>query len=150
SATVGAAALAAGGALRLYEHFAGENPPLDLAYDVWLRSRPLAALDSQHEHNPSRTNLIVTLTTLPSRVDRIAPTLKSLLNQRSRAAAIRLNVPTSSRREQRPYDLPRWLQQLRSITVVRCEDFGPATKLIPTLASVDPDQPIVVVDDDRI
>ena len=36
------------------------------------------------------------------------------------------------------------------VEIVRCEDFGPATKLLPTLTRTAPDQRIFVVDDDRI
>jgi hypothetical protein len=66
-------------------------------------------------------------------------------------AAIRLYVPATSRREGCPYVVPAWLEALHSLTVVRCDvDYGPATKLIPALFDVGPDERILVVDDDRI
>jgi hypothetical protein len=146
-----AAVLVCGAAgLAAYEHYAGENPLLDLAYDLWLRRQDLAALDRRNLANPRGVQTVVTLTTLPSRIGLLEQTLKSLLNQTVRPAAIRLNLPPVSRREARAYAVPDWLARLRSVTICPCEDFGPATKLIPTLQAAAPDQPIVVVDDDRI
>jgi hypothetical protein len=90
------------------------------------------------------------MTTLPSRVDRIAPTIKSLLNQTVSPAVIRLNIPPCSRREQRAYNLPPWLTRLRSVTISPCDDYGPATKLLPALIAAAPEERLLVVDDDRI
>ena len=36
------------------------------------------------------------------------------------------------------------------VTICRCDDYGPATKLIPALAAAAPDARLLVVDDDRI
>jgi hypothetical protein len=146
---VGAAA-AASGTFYVYERFAGENPVLDTAYDLWLRRQSLDVLDGACAANPRRASLVVTLTTLPSRIERIALTLKSLLHQRVAPATIRLNVPRVSRRETAAYEIPEWLTCLRSVTVVRCEDYGPATKLIPTLLDAPANQQLLVVDDDRV
>jgi hypothetical protein len=136
--------------LRVYEHFAGENPLTDTIYDIRLRYSDLAALDRASIGNPHRADVIVTLTTLPSRIDRIGPTLKSLLRQTVSPIAIRLNVPRSSRREGTPYTIPDWLRSLRSVRIERCADFGPSTKLIPALLDAGPHQRLLVVDDDRV
>jgi hypothetical protein len=141
---------AAAFALWLFERYAGEHPLFDALYDARLRLTPLSALDRRAAANPRRSDLVVSLTTLPSRIDRIGPTVKSLLNQRVAPAAIRLNVPAASRREGVAYRPPEWLTALRSITIVPCDDYGPATKLIPTLLAPDPPRRILVVDDDRI
>jgi len=137
-------------ALAVYERFAGEHPVADGIYDLWLRRQNLDALDRAAAENPRRADVIVTLTTLPSRVDRIELTLKSLLRQTVSPRAIRLNVPRASRREQVPYTIPERLRTLRSVTVVECEDYGPSTKLIPSLLEAAPDDRLLVVDDDRI
>ena len=133
-----------------YEHFAGENPVIDTFYDLWLRHCDLAALDRASAANPNRADIFVTLTTLPSRIERIDLTLKSLLRQTVSPAAIRINIPHTSRRERRAYQIPAWLQELRSVRIVRCHDFGPSTKLIPTLLDARPEQRLLVVDDDRL
>jgi hypothetical protein len=136
--------------LHVFEHFAGEHPLADLIYDLWLRRQDLDALDRACAENPRVADVVVTLTTLPSRIDRIEPTLKSLLRQTVRPKAIRLNVPATSRREGTAYRVPEWLRRLRSITIVRVDDYGPATKLIPALQDSPADQRLLVVDDDRI
>jgi len=146
----GIAACGLGAGLFLYERFAGEHPLLDGLYDLRLRGLDIEALDRRNLENACRSDVIVTMTTLPSRIDRIGPTIKSLLNQTVSPAAIRLNVPEASRREGTPYLIPAWLARLRSVTIVRSADYGPATKLIPTLLAVHPGQRLIVVDDDRI
>ena len=151
-ALAAAAAAAAGGAagLSVYEHYAGEHPLLDAIYDRSIRRRDLTALDRAAAENPRRSPLVVTLTTLPSRVPRIETTIKSLLDQTVTPAAIRINVPAVSRRERVPYDIPPRLRSLRSVTIAPCDDYGPATKLIPALLDADADAPLLVVDDDRV
>jgi hypothetical protein len=143
-----AAVLAAG--VLVYAHYAGANPLLDPLYDLWLRRQSLESLARRHAVNPQRAPVVVTLTTLPSRIDRIQPTIKSLLNQTVSPDVIRLNVPAMSRREQRPYVIPEWLARLPAVTICPCDDFGPATKLIPTLLASGPNDRLIVVDDDRI
>jgi hypothetical protein len=136
--------------LLLFERFAGEQPLADLAYDLWLRRQDLHALDRACADNPRRSDVVVTLTTLPSRIDRIEPTLKSLLRQTVRPAAIRLNVPRTSRRERTEYHVPDRFKALRVIAIAAVDDYGPATKLIPALLESPPGQRLLVVDDDRI
>jgi hypothetical protein len=146
-----AVAVAAAAGLKVYEHFAGENPVLDTWYELRLRRKDLAALDRASAARARRTDVIVTLSTLPSRIGRLAPTIKSLLNQTTSPAAIRINVPATSRRESAAYAVPDWLRELRSVAIVPCAvDYGPATKLIPALADSTDDQRLLVVDDDRI
>src|SRR5262245_32519589 len=143
-----AAALAAG--LSVFERYAGEHPLADFLYDLWLRRQDLDALDRAAVRNPRVANVVVTLTTLPSRIERIDLTLKSLLRQTIRPATIRLNVPAASRREDTAYRVPERFQRLRCVTIARVDDYGPATKLIPALGDAAADERLLVVDDDRI
>jgi hypothetical protein len=136
--------------LRVYERLAGENPIADTAYDLWLRRQELTVLDRSCAENPNKANVIVTLTTLPSRMERIELTIKSLLRQTVSPASIRVNIPDRSRREDARYHVPRWLAACRSVMIDRCDDFGPATKLIPSLLDAAPGQRLLVVDDDRV
>jgi hypothetical protein len=136
--------------LRLYAHYTAEHPILDAIYDAWLRRQDLDALDRACADNPRRTDLVVTFTTLPSRIERIDLTLKSLFRQRVAPAAIRLHVPLESTREGVPYVVPERLSRLRSLTIVRTGDYGPATKAIPAILAGPPDQRLLVVDDDRV
>jgi hypothetical protein len=147
---LGALAIAAALALAVVERIAGAHPLADTLYDIWLRRQDLDALDRACADNPRRADLVVTLTTLPSRIARIDTTLKSLLRQTVSPTTIRLNVPRVSRREGATYDVPERLRRLRSVTIVTAGDYGPATKLIPALLDGRDDTRLLVVDDDRI
>ena len=119
--------------------------------DEWrLRRISLEELDRACTGQSRNSGLIVTLTTIPSRLETLAPTLKSLLRQSVRPAEIRLCLPAWSEREQRAYEIPAWLRSLHCVTLVPCDDVGPATKFLSTLRATPADQAVVVVDDDRI
>jgi hypothetical protein len=147
---VAAAAGAVLAAIRVYSAIEGVRFWSDKFDELALRSLDLAALDDRWAQTRERSDVIVTLTTIPRRMPLIGETLKSLLRQTRPAARIVLNVPRFSRREQREYEIPDWLERLASVETHRCEDWGPATKLIPSLSRFGAEQPLLVVDDDRI
>lgn len=98
-------------------------------------------------------DVVVSFTTIPDRIHRIAPMIKSLLDQEVRPHRIYLVVPKFSTRENKPYRIPRALETNPHITVLRTEkDWGPGTKLIPTVLQERhrPETRIIVVDDDTI
>ena len=100
-----------------------------------------------------KPRVVVSLTTIPSRLTRLRPTLNSLLTQDYQPTAIYLAVPSQSMREQKPYQMPEWLPEYPAVTVIDCErDWGPASKLLPTLLAERerPDTMIIVVDDDNV
>lgn len=136
-------------AIAAHDFFEGETLVADLIRTARLARANLADLDRKAMAR-TRCDAIVTLTTIPSRIDLIGMTLKSLLDQTTPPARIHLNIPHRSRREDRPYSVPAWLEDLEMVRIVRCDDVGPATKLFPTLADAEDDQAIIVVDDDRI
>lgn len=142
--------LAAGLGLWLHHLFEGEWLPGDLWREWRLSRSGLADLDAAWAAAPARSDIVVTLTTTPSRIGLLAPTLKSLLDQTRPPARIRLNVPEFSTREGRAYEIPAALEALRALDIRRTEDLGPGTKLIPAVLSEPPDTPLLVVDDDRI
>jgi len=104
--------------------------------------------------SPSRPNkrLVVSLTSIPSRINNIAPTINSILLQDLPADRIYLNLPKVSLREKRPYVIPPFIESHPRITIVRTEtDSGPLMKILPTLElERDPETLIVTVDDDTI
>lgn len=59
-------------------------------------------------------------------------------------------MPEASLRERCPYTIPKTLANLRSLDIVRCDDLGPVTKLVPALDDFPPDQDILIVDDDTL
>lgn len=134
----------------VYHRLSGYWPLVNELDELSLGRSSLQHLAEFYLRNPRRSNLVVCLTTIPSRLERLDNTLKSLLRQRVRPAEIRLHLPYRSLREQTDYQVPDWLARLPAVSLVRCEDYGPATKLIPSVLELGPDQPILVVDDDRI
>ncbi|MBU2958003.1 glycosyltransferase family 2 protein [Paracoccus sp. 1_MG-2023] len=91
---------------------------------------------------------IITLSSIPPRFDRIGPTLEAIVAQTLPAAEVRLYIPNFYRR------FPNWDGKLpevpQGVTIHRCEDLGPATKILPAcrdLAGQDVD--ILFGDDDK-
>ena len=95
---------------------------------------------------------IVSLSSVPSRIAYIKPTIESLLNQTVKADRIYVAIPFYSKREKKRYNIPRFLLKDKRITLIRSRtDWGPATKLLPVLQiEKDPTTLILTVDDDRI
>lgn len=96
---------------------------------------------------------IVSLTTIPSRIDQIFPTLESLLRQTAKIDRIVLNIPRRYRRggsiDLSKHALPDGVEVNPSD-----EDYGPATKILPTLTMLaregTDEARIIYCDDDRI
>ena len=127
----------------------------ELARAMLLQLPVTAACVRRHERVPRCDvidRVVVSLTTIPSRIAGIRPTLHSILDQTWRPDAIFLNLPAESRREGRGYEVPLFLSRMPSVEIDRCErDWGPASKYLPTLIRErEPDTRIVVVDDDQI
>lgn len=121
----------------------------ELLYEVRLQQTTLEELDARATAR-EKVDVIVCLTTIPSRLPFLVPTLKSLLVQSVTPRAVVIHIPERSRREGVEYHVPDDLHGLKVVEVVRCEDWGPATKILPALLSSLPDQRIISVDDDRL
>lgn len=117
----------------------------DYLYELDQRYRK----SSHHRHNYSY-RVVITLSTIPERLDLLGPTLASLLDQSVHVDEIGINIPWVSRKGKK-YHIPDWLKSLHHVRVHRVDvDEGPATKLLPTLRREKPDTRIIVVDDDNI
>lgn len=144
------AAAAAGAAAWGYHFATGRDALRDGRDKLRLQSRSLAQWDAFCAANPHRSDIVVCLTTTPSRSVRLAGVLKSLLAQSLRPQAIRLHLPHFSQREGCAYAVPAEVAALTCVEIVRCADEGPATKLLPALGALPAGQKILVVDDDRL
>lgn len=136
--------------LFIYNFMEGETFLRDCFDELQLSRRSLFALDAVWLANPNKSDIFISLTTTPARIAWIAPCIKSLMQQSTAPAKIILNVPVHSIRENRDYVIPDFLRNLKALEIYECEDWGPATKLIPTLLRPEIDGRIIVVDDDRI
>jgi len=96
--------------------------------------------------------IIVSLTTIPSRIGSIERTLNSILKQTIKPATISLNIPEVCRRNPRKgYEIPENVQKIPSVRIIRTPyDHGSSMKLLPALEyEKDPESIIVTVDDDH-
>jgi hypothetical protein len=98
-------------------------------------------------------NVIVGLTTTPTRIGKIMPTIQSLLAQSRPADQIILSVPEKlARTGERFGDIPKEILELAEtgkLQIHRTKDYGPATKFIgPLEVGGDPDDKICWLDDD--
>lgn len=93
--------------------------------------------------------LVVSFTTIPSRIERIGPMLDSVLAQTIKPDRIVLWIPNRCVKEGTEYIIPNWMRGL-PIEIGNCGcDYGPATKLIPSLLSEDNSETrIIALDDD--
>ena len=115
----------------------------------------LLRLDREYKNIPRvkskmGTKVVVSLTTIPDRINKLIPTLSSIYNQTVRVDEIRLNIPYVSRRGKK-YEIPTYLKLCKYIKVKRvAKDLGPSTKLLPTVRDEEKDTRIIVIDDDQI
>jgi len=134
---------------------------IDDAVSPWEEVRlsfiSLQRAESQCVRQP-RADIVVTLTTLPKRIDVIHRTLKTILLGTACPRQILVWVPTYNRRLNQSYVFPDWLVQYNAsselVRVFRVwQDLGPATKLLAALQKrselgLASDQRLMVIDDD--
>ena len=75
---------------------------------------------------------IVSFTTSPTRIHKCRPMLNSILEQTRKPDLILLNIPKVFERTGETYDIPKFVEKSVVINVVD-KDYGPGTKLIPTI-----------------
>ncbi|GAQ89498.1 hypothetical protein KFL_005300020 [Klebsormidium nitens] len=93
---------------------------------------------------------VVSLTTSPKRVGFLEPVLTSLLQNSLKPDVIIVNLPFVFLRDGSIFgELPKFLTSAPGVLVNRCEDVGPATKILGALPLArGPDDVIIAVDDD--
>ncbi len=95
-------------------------------------------------------DVVVAFTTTPYRIDKIENCLKCLSQQTFKPRKIYLSIPYMFKRKNLPYTIPAWLSNYPNITILRTEDYGPATKLLGALryGEIKQNTIIITVDDD--
>lgn len=114
----------------------------------WANSQNLQSWDFP----PSSAPWVVTLTTVPSRIALIKPTVLSLLRQTLHPGRIEINLGEVPPKPSERWLIPDWLQELKAVQLHWINpDLGPASKWIPTVRRYEGTETlIVVVDDDMI
>lgn len=100
---------------------------------------------------PITSKIIVGLTTSPTRIKLIEPVLRSILSQSCQPDEIHLNIPPVFKRDGTSYTIPETLTKIDTrIKIIRTEDIGPGTKIIPSLLALDntSDTLVITADDD--
>jgi len=93
--------------------------------------------------------VVVSLTTVPSRVSHINITLNSIQRQSYKPDDVYVCIPFKSQSESLDYKIPANLND--EFNIIRCQDYGPITKLVGVLPlETDPDTVIITVDDDVV
>lgn len=104
--------------------------------------------------------IVISLSTVPERLSNNSMDLnpymsiKSLLELDFEKYEIHFNIPFINKKTGKNYIIPDWLNYLKEenskLKIFRCEDYGPPTKIIPTLLRVkNPEAYIIVCDDDH-
>lgn len=121
--------------------------PVRLARDIARARRLIRAAPAARPRPERPERLVVSLTTVPERLDKLAPVLRSLIDQTVPADRIIVWRPAVSRRTGLAY--PQAGPVPDGVEVLTTTDEGPATKLLPAL-SAEPEAAVIVVDDDVI
>ena len=126
-----------------------------LRWDVDLISQGTVPAAATRLPDPvdRKGKIVVGLTTTPTRIGKIMPTIQSLLAQSRPADQIILSVPEKlARTGERFGDIPKEILALADagkLQIHRTKDYGPATKFIGSLeVGGDPDDKICWLDDD--
>ena len=98
-------------------------------------------------------NFCVSLTSIPSRIDNIKETLFSIENQTIKPIKIFLNLPFNFIRFPDYKFTEEQIERLNkfNIEISRCEDYGPATKLMGSISEIRKGYDcVILIDDDHI
>lgn len=102
------------------------------------------------KHYVADQDVIISMTTTPYRINQLTEPLECLSQQSIAIRQIYISVPHVFKRDQSVYTIPSWLHNYPNVTILRTEDYGPATKLLGALknAPLKKNTIIVTVDDD--
>ena len=94
--------------------------------------------------------IYVSLTSIPQRVKNINQSVESLLKQTKKPDKIFINIPKKYRRFKENINneqIPKFKND--AVEIIRCEDYGPGTKLLGSLDKLKADSLVILVDDDH-
>jgi hypothetical protein len=91
----------------------------------------------------SDKKVVISLTTTPDKIKHLKPILNSLLDQTVKVDQIALNIPEGLK-----YDIPKEYNDI--LNIFYCgQDYGCATKFIPTILREDNGNTIIIILDDK-
>jgi len=95
--------------------------------------------------------IYVSLTSIPLRIKNLNKSVESLLKQTKKPDKIFINLPKRYKRFKEVINddqIPKFNDN--SVEIIRCEDYGPGTKLLGSLDKLKKDSLIILADDDHI
>jgi glycosyltransferase involved in cell wall biosynthesis len=94
--------------------------------------------------------IVASITTIPSRIDKIKTCLESLLAQTVPVDHIEINIPDKCIRTGETYIIPEWMTTMEKLQIFRTPDHGAITKVAPTFMRYADDSETFIwsVDDD--
>ncbi len=98
-------------------------------------------------------NFCVSLTSIPSRIENIYQTLESIKKQTLLPSKVFLNLPYKFKRFPEYNFSNEQISSLKDhdVQIVRCEDYGPATKLMGSITNIKSNfDCVILIDDDHI
>lgn len=101
----------------------------------------------------NRVRIVVSLTTIPSRLENLPSVLDSLIDKQTvKPDVVYLNVPHVFGRTGEVYDMSKLQYSNPRLKILRCDDYGPVTKVLPALEAEYGNQRTVILyaDDDNI
>lgn len=95
-------------------------------------------------------DIVFSFTTTPERIQRLEEPLHCLSKQNIPVRQIFISLPHVFKRTNSTYVIPEWLEVYPNVTILRTEDYGPATKILGTLKhpTITDDTIIIAIDDD--
>lgn len=95
------------------------------------------------EKASEKDKVVISLTTTPDKIKKIKPILNSLLDQTVKVDQIALNIP-----KDKEYHIPEEYNNI--LNIFYCgQDYGCATKFIPTILREDNENTIILILDDK-
>ena len=93
----------------------------------------------------------VSLTSIPPRFSTLEKTIRSINSQIKKPPKIFLNIPLKYKRyPDSKYNFLQLEKIFENLTIIRCKDYGPGTKLLGSLEYLMDYDYVVLIDDDHI
>ena len=96
-------------------------------------------------------NFCVSLTSIPPRFSTLEKTIRSINDQIKKPQKIFLNIPLKYKRyPDSKFDISQLEKIFENLKIVRCNDYGPGTKLLGSLEYLKDYEYVILIDDDHI
>lgn len=122
---------------------------LIIQIDSYDRNTLIPKIEIPKEIIPN-ARVVISFTTIPSRIKFLPEIIKNLKSQTLQPDIIYACIPYFSKRKNVKYEISDDWKFEKNVKIVRCKDYGPATKLLGCISyEPDPDTMIITIDDDH-